>query len=86
MARVEVTQGATMNRCELTELLVSDCAHCRGIKDEPRGCFPARYAGSCFICGEWYTVGDRIVKVAFDSYEYEHQNRSSYVHAVCAEF
>ncbi len=65
----------TMKRCELTELLVSDCAHCRGLKNEPRGCFPARYAGKCFICDEWYPVGTRIVKLL-----------TTYVHAVCAEF
>lgn len=52
------------DRCELTELLVDDCAHCRGIVLESTrtantGWFPARFSGRC-ECGEAVEVGDTI--------------------------
>lgn len=57
-------------RCELTELLVTDCAHCRGITEEtlkppkwsgPSSPIPAAYPGRCSGCGERITPGDLIL-------------------------
>jgi len=52
-------------RCELTELLVSECAHCRGFEEEPvvssRGqWFTATYSGRCSNCKTSFEPGDRI--------------------------
>lgn len=58
-------------RCDLTELLTTDCAHCRNSPDPfakpaaPRGngtpgpVIAARYAGKC-ACGERFDEGDPI--------------------------
>lgn len=43
-----------MERCELTELFESDCAHCLHRNDPP---WPAKYAGHCAVCGGGITVG-----------------------------
>lgn len=60
-------------RCELTELLVSDCAHCRGLSDldpeqvpaaggtgELGPLFFANYPGRCSDCREPILTGDQI--------------------------
>jgi len=60
-------------RCDLTELLVADCAHCRGLKspDEQAASerrrliasgrwIPAQYPGTCEQCGERFEVGAAI--------------------------
>ena len=53
-------------RCELTELEVSSCAHCRKLPDRPPELrrlgrpFAAAYAGRCTDCDERFDVGDRI--------------------------
>lgn len=60
-------------RCDLTELLVSQCAHCQGARsveeqaaDESRaiahrpGWIEAQYPGECYRCGEPIAVGDLI--------------------------
>lgn len=54
-------------RCELTELLTDQCAHCRGIPGEPapnpygkRPQVAARYPGWCSGCGEPFGQGDQI--------------------------
>lgn len=64
------TTQTTETRCELTELITSHCAHCKGSTggDEEllahraqllqrRGWIPARYAGTCSACGDWYSPG-----------------------------
>jgi hypothetical protein len=57
-------------RCELTELLVGQCAHClkhksieeqakahpAALAGDPRW-FPAQYPGACGHCGEPFTPG-----------------------------
>lgn len=56
------------SRCEVTELLVSQCGHCTGrTGDEGTGekrdlgpWFGARYAGKCADCGERFGMQDRI--------------------------
>jgi hypothetical protein len=59
----------TEPRCERTELLVSQCSHCRGDEDLPgnRDALPppsawttARYEGHCPECEGDIDVGDRI--------------------------
>lgn len=56
-------------RCELTELLVSDCAHCRGLPDPEQAAeadgelgpwFTAGLPGACSGCGGRIYPGDRI--------------------------
>ena len=60
-------------RCDLTDLLVTDCAHCRGVKsvDEETKAERARllatgrwvvaqYAGTCAHCGEHFGPGAAI--------------------------
>lgn len=61
-----------MTRCQVTELLVGQCAHCVApSKPTPRDPFsaPARkpsrwfrsmYAGRCSVCEDPFGVGDRI--------------------------
>jgi hypothetical protein len=55
-------------RCELTDLLAAECAHCRRLPDldvEERtssvapsgGWIEARYPGRCAECGEWFDPG-----------------------------
>jgi hypothetical protein len=53
-------------RCERTELLVDQCAHCRGVT-EPAPArtvlgpwFPAGYPGWCSGCGQVFGQGDMI--------------------------
>lgn len=57
-------------RCALTDLLVDQCAHCRGIPDpEPlrlRPAFSAQYAGDCHVCGLAYPEGERIRAATVD--------------------
>jgi hypothetical protein len=63
-------------RCERTDLLVTDCAHCRGLPDLPTGPEPtlrpdgggavtiaARYGGYCHECGRSIRIGDSITSV-----------------------
>lgn len=53
-------------RCALTELFVSDCAHCRRIPDPLNEFrqygtpFRAEYAGKCAGCGDDFHDGDTI--------------------------
>ena len=60
-------------RCDNTDLLISQCAHCRGLADiETQALldraaliatgqwFPARYAGKCTQCGERFGEGAAI--------------------------
>lgn len=59
--------AASEPRCERTDLYVSQCGHCRGhvapgeemTADREAllasgSWFPARYAGRCSSCGEWF--------------------------------
>jgi len=45
-------------RCEITELPVEMCSHCRGLDDKPRpqvtvkSISIARFNGRCGVCGE----------------------------------
>ncbi len=59
----------TTERCPVTELIVTGCAHCRGLNPErhtqPRKpaswpAFPARFGGHCSGCGERFEPGTRI--------------------------
>jgi hypothetical protein len=58
-------------RCELTELLVSACAHCRGHDLADRGdTLPpvqfwttARYDGGCPACHGRITAGERLARL-----------------------
>jgi len=60
----------TAVRCQLTELLADQCAHCRGLTDpEPlrlRPAFVARDAGDCHVCGLPYPAGERIRSAVVD--------------------
>ena len=53
-------------RCDLTDLLVAQCAHCCGHTlptDQPADLgptFTARYAGICAGCGDQFDAGDQI--------------------------
>jgi hypothetical protein len=55
------------DRCEITELPVDQCAHCK-TKGDPRttrpalrrGWFEARYPGQCRSCGDWFAAGTHI--------------------------
>lgn len=50
-------------RCEVTDLLKSQCGHCRGSAERPvRGpWFTARYDGKCDgPCGQEFEAGDTI--------------------------
>ena len=57
-------------RCELTELLTDQCAHCRHIPDPPARRigrpFRAAYTGHCRDCDQPYDVDDLIRRVADD--------------------
>lgn len=54
--------------CELTDLLVVSCGHCKGIRDEPEHAdpadfgpwFTARRDGWCAGCKTTVETGDRI--------------------------
>lgn len=54
-------------RCERTDLLVDQCAHCRGDEDKGLPCtsrpFGARYPGSCSVDLDYIDEGDMIVMV-----------------------
>ncbi len=50
-------------RCELTDLPIEMCAHCRGLdlpKPPPTDWFPARFSGFCADCRKPIEVGDDI--------------------------
>lgn len=66
-------QRAEPDRCQLTDLLVDQCAHCTGaqsIEDQVAaehaalagqpGWIEAQYPGACCRCGEPIAVGDLI--------------------------
>jgi hypothetical protein len=62
-------------RCELTELLATDCAHCRRVADpftalpiEYGQWFMARYHGNCTRCGEPIKPGDPIRADSYPGY------------------
>ena len=52
--------------CELTELEVTSCAHCRGTAEPPPVArslgpwFSAAYAGRCEDCGDRFEAGAQI--------------------------
>ena len=57
------------DRCTVTELAVSQCAHCRPVPTpDPFGepavqlgpWFAAAYGGYCSGCGEWFDEGEEI--------------------------
>jgi hypothetical protein len=54
------------DRCEVTELLPPECAHCRRIPDAPpagrRGTttIAAGFPGKCADCGDWFPEGAMI--------------------------
>jgi hypothetical protein len=57
----------TAERCERTDLLVDQCAHCRG-EEAPRRSrasrpFPAAYVGSCALGLDFIDEGDTIVMI-----------------------
>jgi hypothetical protein len=67
--------AVTETRCELTELIASQCAHCKGLVDvgeelqERRArllqsvrWIAAAYPGRCTGCGDWYTPGTAITR------------------------
>lgn len=71
--RPEVSGQLTDARCELTDLLVSACAHCtgrdggEGAEREARaraltmpGVVAAKFEGQCADCGTWYAAGEPI--------------------------
>lgn len=63
----------TDTRCALTELLVDQCAHCRGFKDLPRAPrfsprFYASYPGTCVVCDDAILPGDTIRAKDDDGY------------------
>jgi hypothetical protein len=52
-------------RCELTDLLVEQCAHCRPVEPKPEKVGPrivAQYNGYCPECGDGIDQGDTIVR------------------------
>jgi len=59
-------------RCELTELYISQCAHCRKLGDPPlrkrpgRSWFNAHYPGRCGECDNFIQVGDQIKPYGID--------------------
>lgn len=46
-----------MERCELTDLLTSQCAHC---KPRREAVWPAKYDGQCPTCNQPYSAGDMV--------------------------
>jgi hypothetical protein len=59
-------------RCEITELLADQCAHCRRIPDPPPRTlgrpFRAVYAGRCCDCDTPFDISDRIRAAGDDGY------------------
>jgi hypothetical protein len=57
-------------RCDITDLINSQCAHCRRLPDPtPRTLgrpFRADYPGHCRDCAEPYAAGDRIRRISDD--------------------
>ena len=62
-------------RCELSDLPVSMCSHCRGLDADRPGhrmvdsdpvhvgiWITARFAGRCPVCERWYAEGEHIGK------------------------
>lgn len=50
-------------RCDITDLLVSQCGHCKGLtEDKPElgPWFAARFEGFCSRCGDAIEPGDPI--------------------------
>lgn len=85
-----MTTTQTDVRCEITELVTEQCAHCRRLPDLPadlfdepaererpggRGWMAARYAGRCSDCGGHIEPGDSIV--------YAHDGTGGYLCAGC---
>lgn len=46
-----------MERCELTELLTAECAHCRPRREKV---WAAKFAGTCATCGKLIEEGDLV--------------------------
>lgn len=70
MTAPNAASGASV-RCDLTDLLVDQCAHCQGHTDtapekaERTGLpIPARYPGACTHCGQPFAEGDPIAYTA----------------------
>lgn len=67
--------GAVTERCDLTELPVTDCAHCRDHTEETKDRasvtvgqpFTANHPGRCGGCDEPIHVGDEIARAAESS-------------------
>jgi hypothetical protein len=68
-------------RCELTELIKSQCAHCRPqaprfrealfddpFSDDDTATFQARYSGRCEQCDGLFEVGDWIARTGDSDY------------------
>jgi hypothetical protein len=59
-------------RCTLTDLYVSQCAHCRGLGNVPRDdlgpWFTASYPGRCVGCDDAIHPGHRIRSKGADGY------------------
>lgn len=71
-------------RCELTDLITAQCAHCRTPSkpvftealftvpkddgNEPVATFPARYAGRCADCDGFFEAGDWISRTGQGEY------------------
>ena len=57
-------------RCELTDMLTDQCAHCRKLPElDPPAfshAFVAAYAGYCHYCGRDFAAGERIRRVHDD--------------------
>jgi len=53
-------------RCDVTDLLVDECAHCR----QQRPAFTARYDGHCQTCDRAFDVGESIRETAHGEYEH----------------
>lgn len=72
-------------RCELSDLLVSQCAHCLGHKLEGLVIcragypFPAAYPGRCALCLGPIEEGDQITRIR----EYNGGPVEGYAHARC---
>jgi hypothetical protein len=58
--------------CETTELIVEQCAHCRGIPDPPPRAlghpFAAAHSGRCCDCDTPFAAGTRIRSAGDDGY------------------
>jgi hypothetical protein len=60
----------TAARCDITELLLAECSHCRGLDKQPAPTwrrdagpgpwFPAAYPGRCTQCATTFDPGERI--------------------------